>query len=90
MFAAEYTHDGDQCTFEVLCARFGLEVPGLRAIAELIHDLDLKDEKFGRPEAPGLGAQLNGLTLVHEDDAARIEHGCALFDQLLQYFAKRK
>jgi hypothetical protein len=90
MFAAEHTHDGDQCTFEVLRARFGLEVPGLRAIAELIHDLALKDEKFRRPETPGLGAQLTGSTLVHEDDGARLEQGCAVFDQLLQYFAKRK
>jgi hypothetical protein len=90
MFAAEYTHEGDQCTFEVLCRRFALDVPGLSAIAELIHDLDLKDQKFGRPEAAGLAAQLTGLTLVHPDDASRIEHGSALFDQLLQYFAKRK
>jgi len=90
MFAAEYTHEGDQCTFEVLCRRFALDVPGLSAIAELIHDLDLKDEKFGRAEAAGLAAMLTGLALVHPDDAARIEHGSALFEQLLQYFAKRK
>jgi hypothetical protein len=90
MFAAEYTHEGDQCTFEVLCRRFGLEVAGLRAIAEIIHDLDLKDQKFGRPEAPGVDAQLTGLTLVHEDDVSRIAQGSALFDHLLQYFAKKK
>jgi hypothetical protein len=90
MFAAEYTHEGDQCTFEVLCRRFALDVPGLSAIAELIHDLDLKDQKFGRPEAAGLAAQLTGLTLVHPDDASRIEHGSALFDQLLQYFAMKR
>jgi hypothetical protein len=90
MFAAEYTHEGDQCTFEVLCRRFGLEVAGLRAIAEIIHDLDLKDQKFGRPETPGVDAQLTGLTLVHEDDVSRVEQGSALFDHLLQYFAKRK
>jgi hypothetical protein len=70
MFDAEYTHESDQCTFEVLCRRFGLEVKGLRAIAELVHDLDLEDQKFTRAEAPGLGAQLTGLTLVHEDDAS--------------------
>lgn len=90
MFAAEYTHEGDQCTFEVLCRRFSLEAPGLRPLAELIHDLDLKDEKFGRPETAGVGAQLTGLTLVHDDDNARITQGSALFDQLLQYFSKAK
>ena len=90
MFAAEFTHEGDQCTFEVLCRRFSLEVPGLRALGELIHDLDLKDQKYGRAETAGLGAQLTGLTLVHEDDASRIAQGSALFDQLLLYFAKAK
>ena len=90
MFDAEYTHEGDRCTFEVLCERFDLDLPGLRALAELVHDLDLKDQKFARPETPGLGAQLAGLTLVHEDDTARISHGSELFDQLLQYFAKRR
>jgi hypothetical protein len=89
MLDAEYTHEGDQCTFEVLCRHFGLEIPGLQAIAELVHDLDLKDQKFGRPEAPGLGAQLTGLTLLHEEDPPRIEQGTAVFEQLLQYFAKR-
>lgn len=90
MFDAEYTHEGDRCTFQVLCLRFALEVPGLRAIAELVHDLDLKDQKFGRPEAAGLAAQLGGLTLVHEEDTARVAQGAELFDQLLQYFAKKR
>jgi hypothetical protein len=90
MFAAEYTHEGDQCTFEVLCRRFALDMPGLSAIADLIHDLDLRDQKFGRAEAAGLGAQLTGVTHLHHDDASRIEHGSALFDQLLRYFANRK
>jgi hypothetical protein len=90
MFDAEYTHEGDQCTFEVLCRHFALDLPGLRPIAELVHDLDLKDRKFGRPETAGLAAQLTGLTLVHEDDTARVAHGTELFDQLLRYFAKKR
>lgn len=90
MFEAEYTHEGDRCTFEVLCERFALQAPGLRALAELVHDLDLKDQKFARPEAAGLGAQLAGLTLVHEDDPARLAHGSELFNQLLSFFAKKR
>jgi hypothetical protein len=90
MLDAEYTHEGDHCTFEVLCRRFAVDLPGLRPIAELVHDLDLKDQKFGRPEAAGLAAQLTGLTLVHEADTARVAHGTELFDQLLRYFAKKR
>ena len=48
MFEAEFTHEGDKCTFEVLLERAGLKDSALRAIAEIIHDIDLKDDKFGR------------------------------------------
>jgi hypothetical protein len=53
MFEAEFSHEGDLCTFEVLCARFALAEPGLAAVAELVHDIDVKDGKFGRPETAG-------------------------------------
>ena len=53
MFDAEFTHEGDRCSFEVLLARIGLDDPALTAIAEIVHDIDLKDEKFGREEAAG-------------------------------------
>src|SRR5919199_1549631 len=56
MFGGELTHEGDRCTFEVLLERAGPGDPALRAVAELVHDLDLKDGRFGRPEAAGLGA----------------------------------
>lgn len=90
MFEAEFSHEGDLCTFEVLCSRFELEEPGLRALAELVHDIDIKDGKFARPETPGLAAQLDGLTLVHAEDEARIEKGSETFEQLLAHFAKKK
>ncbi len=50
MFEAEFTHEGDRCTFEVLLARAGLADPALAAIGEIVHDIDLKDAKFGREE----------------------------------------
>jgi hypothetical protein len=43
MFDAEFTHEGDKCSFEVLVERFGLRDAGLRAIAQIVHDIDLKD-----------------------------------------------
>src|SRR5262249_13808555 len=48
MFEAEFTHEGERCSFEVLLERSGLKDPALQAIAEIVHDIDLKDEKFGR------------------------------------------
>jgi hypothetical protein len=90
MFEAEYSHEGDQCTFEVLCAKFALDVPGLRPVAELVHDIDIKDGKFGRPETAGLSAQIAGLALLHREDETRLARGAELFDELLTYFARKK
>ena len=90
MFEAEYSHEGDMCTFEVLCERFELEVPGTRAIAELVHDIDLKDKKFGRLEAPGLAAQIAGISMLHREDETRLLRGSESFDELLTYFAKKR
>lgn len=88
MFEAEYTHEGDMCTFEVLCASFDVKAPGLDALAELVHDVDLKDDKFGRPEAAGLAAQIDGLTALYQDDETRLVRGSEVFEGLLAHFAK--
>ena len=48
MFEAEFTHEGDRCRFEVLLARPGRNDKALNAIAEIVHDIDLKDSKLGR------------------------------------------
>ncbi len=68
MFNAEFTHEGDQCTFETMIRRLGLKEPGLEALAEVVHDIDLKDAKYGRPEADGLFALLSGLAAVEPND----------------------
>jgi hypothetical protein len=82
MFEADYTHEGDACTFETLIRRFGLEDPALHALAELVHDVDCKDEKFGRAETPGFATIVAGIVAAHADDAARLERGAAVLDDL--------
>jgi hypothetical protein len=88
MFDAEFGHEGDRCTFETLCARFGLGEAGLAPIAEIVHDIDLKDEKFGRAEAPGVAAQIIGIASLHRADDARLQQGSQLFEQLLAFYAR--
>lgn len=90
MFEAEFTHDGDLCTFEVLCARFGLRDGALRAIGEIVHDIDLKDAKFGRPEAIGIDRLIAGVAMSHRDDDARLERGAAIFSDLYEYFRRKR
>jgi hypothetical protein len=82
MFEAEYTHEGDRCTFETLLDRAGLKDRGLRAIGEIVHDIDCKDTKFGRQEAPGIAALVRGLARAYRDDATRLERGAAALDDL--------
>jgi hypothetical protein len=82
MFEAEFTHEGALCTFEVLIRRFGIADPGLSAIAEIVHDIDVKDAKYGREEAPGVGQVVAGIAAAHADDEARLARGSALFDDL--------
>jgi hypothetical protein len=83
MYQAEYTHEGDRCTFETLLDRFDLEDdPALGAIAEIVHDIDIKDEKFGREEAAGVAIVLGGISRTHARDADRLRQGAAVFDGL--------
>ncbi len=72
MFEADFTHEGDRCTFEVLLNRMKLNALSLRPIAEIVHDIDLKDGKFGRPEAPGIERLITGICTVHKDDESRL------------------
>lgn len=90
MFEAEFTHEGDCCTFEVLCKRFALDDTGLRHLAEIIHDIDLKDSKFGREEVPGIASLLSGIALAHKDDETRLQRGGAVFDDLYECFVRRR
>ena len=88
MFEAEFTHEGDRCTFESLLGRFGLADPALKAVAEIVHDLDLKDGKYGRPETAGIGAALEGIVAETADDEERMARGSTLWEGLYAYFLK--
>jgi hypothetical protein len=90
MFDAEFTHEGDRCTFEVLVERLSIREPGIRALAEIIHDIDLKDSKFARLETPGVAAAIAGLCAQHRADEVRLEMGFSLFDHLKTHFARRR
>jgi hypothetical protein len=82
MTGGDVTHEADRCTFETLLARTGAKDPALRAIAEIVHDLDLKDGKFGRPEAAGIRVVIDGIVRSQAADTKRLEAGLDLFDSL--------
>ncbi|HYM04651.1 MAG TPA: chromate resistance protein ChrB domain-containing protein [Stellaceae bacterium] len=90
MFKAEFTHEGDRCSFEVLLERAGLADPALRAIAEVVHDIDLKDGKFARDETAGIAHVIAGICTTQKDDVARLERGGAILDDIYEYFRKKR
>jgi hypothetical protein len=90
MYQAEFTHEGDQCTFEVLVSRLELKDGALSAIAEIIHDLDLKDQKFGRKETAGVQQLLAGIVASQPSDDGRIERATNLFDDLYHSFERAR
>ena len=87
MFEGEFTHLGDRCTFEVLIGHAGLADPALRAIGEIIHDIDLKDGKYGREETAGVRSLIAGIAASSTDDEQRLTRGAALLDDLYSSFA---
>lgn len=89
MYEAEFTHEGDRCTFEVLMDRAGLDDPALRVIAEIVHEIDLKDSKFSRQETPGIDRLIAGIAITHREDEARLERASAMFDDLYAYFQRK-
>jgi hypothetical protein len=82
----EFTHIGDLCTFEVLVQSFGIRDKAVRKISEIVHDLDVKDDKYGNPEATGVEEILMGIRKTAKNDADGLERGVAVFDML--YHAK--
>lgn len=88
---AEFTHEGDRCTFETLVLRTGLEGDrALGAIAEIVHDLDIADGKFNRPETAGFDALITGACAATNDDDERLMRGAAALDQFYAYFGRKR
>jgi hypothetical protein len=90
MFEAEFTHEGDRCSLEVLIERTGVNDPALSLIAEIVHDIDLKDSKFGRQETIGIERLIAGIAMSHKDDETRMARGAAVFDDLYEYFKRKR
>lgn len=85
---APFSHQGNLCTFETMLRRFELDEPALTIIAEIVHEIDLRDGQYHRPEVSGVDAILAGWLSTDWTDTEREQHGIALFDGL--YYARSK
>jgi hypothetical protein len=86
MFGVDFSHQGDGCTFETLCAVFEIRDSAVSRVAAIVHDLDLKDARFDAPEAPTVAAMIEGLQLANSNDDVLLAQGMTLFDSLYRSF----
>ena len=88
MLNAEFSHHGDDCTFETLVKRFGIADRAALKIGEMVHDADVEDGKFQRYECIGVNAVLSGWAKSPISDAELLGKGIECFEGLYKELAK--
>jgi molybdopterin converting factor small subunit len=78
----EFTHRGDRCTFETLLESFRLKDKALLSMAELVHEIDLKDQKYHRPESAGFDMIVRAISDSLRDDQRTVDLGSKILDVL--------
>jgi hypothetical protein len=82
----EFGHHGTECTFETLMRRFAIKEAGVVALSRIVHDLDLKENRYAMPEALAIGRLVVGLRMAYADDRDLLEHGVVVMEALYQSF----
>jgi hypothetical protein len=85
MRGAELSHREGGCTFETMLARYELDDPALEAIARIVHEADLDDERFDAPEARGLDVIVRGLSMIAGSDEEMLSLSSPIYDGLYEY-----
>ena len=84
MFGVTFGHQGDRCSFEVLADHFGIDDKAVQHIARIVHDIDLKDDRYALPETPVVARMVEGLRATHANDTDLLTHGMAMFAALYE------
>jgi len=82
MLDAEFSHHGEDCTFETLLKRFRIQDKIVHKMSEMIHDADLDDNKFERTECIGIDRVLKGWAKEGISDQEILRRGFQCFDAL--------
>jgi hypothetical protein len=89
LFGVEFSHQGDRCTFETLLESFQMKDRALASMGELVHDIDLKDGKFNRPEADGIDLIVRSLSGSMRNDRKTLAIGSQILDALYERLSSR-
>jgi hypothetical protein len=85
---ARLSHHGEDCSFETFLKEYELDAPVLHEIAEIVHDADLMDQKYGRLESEGLDVIVRGMQLALPDDHTLTQHSDVLYQGLYAYLSR--
>lgn len=80
----ELTHRGEQCSFDAIVQKYGLNDPALLRLAAIVRGADT-DRLDLAPQAAGLLAISLGLTRNIADDHALLAQGMAIYDALFAW-----
>jgi hypothetical protein len=86
MYVGEFSHHGTSCTFETMAHRFNIVDPAVVRIGQIVHDLDMKEQRFTPPETPAVARMVEGLQDLHADDQTLLQHGIGMFEALFRSF----
>jgi hypothetical protein len=87
MYVGEFSHHGTFCTFETIAQRFSIVDPAVIRIGHIVHDLDMKEQRFAPPEAPAVARMVEGLQELYADDQTLLQHGIGMFEALFRSFS---
>ena len=88
MVDADFTHRGDDCTFETLIKSFRVQDKAAHRIGEMIHDADLEDAKFERNECIGIDRVFKGWAREGLSDQEILRRGFQCFDALYAFLRR--
>jgi len=88
MLDGDFTHRGDDCTFETLIKSFRVQDKAAHKIGEMIHDADLDDAKFERNECIGVDRVLKGWAREGLSDQEILRRGFQCFDALYAFLRR--
>ncbi len=81
---AEYTHEGDRCTFDYIIKKHGITDPAILQIAEIVRGADTDRVDLAQ-QAAGLWAISAGLSYNFKDDQEQLAFGLVIYDALYSW-----
>jgi hypothetical protein len=81
---AEYSHEGERCTFDFILKKHGLTDPALLQLALIVRGADT-DSFHLAPQSAGLWAISAGLSHNFKNDHEMLEIGMKIYDALYSW-----